>query len=50
MMEFVPMSGTIAGVLLSIYAIGLLMRDGVLVLLVLGLSAAAPLSVWLLAT
>ena len=50
MMEFIPMSGTIAGALLSIYVIGLLMRDGVLVVLALGLSAAAPLGVWHLAT
>jgi hypothetical protein len=50
MMEFIPMSGTIAGALLSIYAIGLLMRDGVLVVLALGLSAAAPWGVWQLAT
>lgn len=50
LMEVVPMSGTIAGAILSIFAIGLLLRDGVLVLSALALTAAAPLAVWHLAT
>ncbi len=50
LMELVPMSATIAGSLLSIFAVGLLVRDGVLVLLALALSAVAPLVVWNLAT
>jgi hypothetical protein len=50
LLEVVPLSGTIAGALLSLYAVGLLMRDGVLVILALALSAAAPLALWQLAT
>jgi hypothetical protein len=50
MMELVPMSATIAGSLLSVFAVGLLVRDGALVLLALALSAVAPLVVWNLAT
>lgn len=50
LMELVPMSATIAGAILTIFAVGLLVRDGVLVLLALALSAIAPLGVWQLAT
>lgn len=50
LMEVVPMSATIAGAILTIFAVGLLVRDGVLVLLALALSAIAPLGVWHLAT
>jgi hypothetical protein len=50
MLEIVPTSGSIAGAFISIYAIGLLMRDGLLVLLALCLTVAAPLGVWQLAT
>jgi len=44
------MSATIAGSLLSVFAVGLLVRDGALVLLALALSAVAPLVVWNLAS
>ena len=50
LMELVPMSATIAGSLLTLYAFGLLVRDGALVLLALALSAVAPLVVWNLVT
>ena len=50
LMELVPMSATIAGSLLTLYAFGLLVRDGALVLLALALSAVAPLAVWNLVT
>ena len=50
MLELVPMSATIAGAILTIFAVSLLVRDGVLVLLALALSAIAPLGVWHLAT
>lgn len=50
LMELVPMSATIAGAILTIFAVGLLVRDGVLVILALALSAIAPLVVWHLAT
>jgi hypothetical protein len=50
LLELVPLSATIAGSLLSVFAVGLLVRDGALVLLALALSAVAPLVVWTLAT
>ena len=50
LLEFVPLSATIAGTLLTIYSVGLLIRDGLLLLLALGLSAAAPMGVWHLLT
>lgn len=50
LLELVPMSATIAGAILSIFSMGLLVRDGVLILLALALSAVAPLGVWVLAS
>lgn len=50
LLELVPMSATIAGAILTIFAVGLLVRDGVLILLALAMSAIAPLSVWHLTT
>jgi len=50
LLELVPMSATIAGAILTIFAVGLLVRDGVLVLLALSFSAIAPLGVWHLTT
>lgn len=50
LLELVPMSATIAGAILTIFAVGLLVRDGLLVLLALALSAIAPLVVWHFAT
>lgn len=50
LMELIPMSGTIAGTILTTFAVGLLVRDGALVLIALAMSAVAPLAVWQLAT
>lgn len=49
-MEVIPMSGSIAGALLSVFAVGLLVRDGALLMLALAFSAIAPLAAWQLAS
>ena len=47
-LEFVPMSGSIASAIIAFYAAGLLMRDGVVVLLALGLLLGGAGAVWAL--
>lgn len=47
-MEVVPMSGSIASAIIAFYAAGLLMRDGVVVLLALGLLLGSAGAVWAL--
>ncbi|MCG6113875.1 MAG: exopolysaccharide biosynthesis protein [Mesorhizobium sp.] len=50
LLEFVPTSGSIAGAIISTFAIGLLMRDGLLVFMALCLTVAAPIGIWQIAT
>jgi hypothetical protein len=50
LLELVPMSGSIAAAVISVFAVGLIMRDGVVVLLALVLSASVPYLVWQIAT
>jgi hypothetical protein len=45
-MEVVPTSGSIASALVAVFAAGLLLRDGGLVLLALLVMAAVPVAVW----
>jgi hypothetical protein len=44
------MSGSIAAAVISVFAVGLIMRDGVVVLLALVLSASVPYLVWQILT
>ena len=50
LLEIIPTSGSIAAAVASVFAFGLIMRDGVVVLLALCLSGATPLLIWQLAT
>jgi hypothetical protein len=50
LLEFIPTSGSIAAAVASVFAIGLIMRDGVVVLLALALSGAVPYLVWQIIT
>lgn len=45
-MEIVPTSGSIASGVIALFAAGLLLRDGVFVLVSLGLLSAVPVAVW----
>lgn len=47
-MEFIPMSGSLAGGVVALFAAGLLTRDGVLVVVSLVLLATIPAAVWYL--
>jgi hypothetical protein len=47
-MEIIPMSGSIASAIIAFYAAGLLMRDGVVVLLALGLLLGSAGTFWAL--
>lgn len=47
-MEVIPMSGSIASAVIAIFAAGLLMHDGRLVLFSVVLLSAAPMAVWYL--
>jgi hypothetical protein len=47
-MEIIPMSGSIASAIIAFYAAGLLMRDGVVVLLALGLLLGSAGAFWAL--
>ncbi len=48
-LEFIPTSGSIAAAVISIFSIGLLTRDGALVILGYALTIGAPFLVWQLA-
>lgn len=45
-MEIVPTSGSIAGAVIAVFAAGLLMRDGALVIAAMVLSSGIPVAVW----
>ena len=45
-MEIVPTSGSIAGAVIAIFAAGLLMHDGALVVIAMILASALPVAVW----
>lgn len=50
LMEFVPMSGTTVGASITLFAAGMLARDGVFVIVGASLAALLPLCLWLLLT
>lgn len=50
LLEFLPMSGTTMGAAITLYAAGLLARDGRFVLLGASLVALLPLTLWLVLT
>lgn len=45
-MELVPTSGSVASTVIALFAAGLLVRDGVLVILSMTLMLAVPLAIW----
>lgn len=50
LMEVIPGSGTSIGAAITVFAAGLLARDGVFVVLGAGLAAVLPLTLWMLLT
>lgn len=45
-MEIVPTSGSLAGAVIALFAAGLLMRDGALVIAAMVLASGVPVAVW----